>query len=130
VRQIDHEALERCIETMRNSKEPSDRKQIERMLAKDGRQKAGASAAYHCQMHALRLRPWQSPPCWLDPGDIKATLAAGDDGIAGDYAAARLLQRMLESGLSQYEPDPITALAKVAPTREQRASDGLLPPVA
>jgi len=22
-------------------------------------------AVYHCQMEALHLRPWQTPPCWM-----------------------------------------------------------------
>jgi len=129
VRRIDREALERCIEIMRASKEPSDRKQIERMLEAGGWQKAADSAAYHCQMNALRLRPWQSPPCWIDSRDIKSIIARGDDGVAGDFAAARLLQRMLEAGLSQYEPDPISALAKSPPpASEQGTSNGRSPP--
>jgi hypothetical protein len=131
VRRIDREALERCIEIMRASKEPSDRKQIERTLDEDGWQKAADSAVYHCQMNALRLRPWQSPPCWIDSRDIKPIITRGDDGVTGDYAAAKLLQRMLAHGLSRWEPDPVAALAKSPPpAHEQGASNGRLPPAA
>jgi hypothetical protein len=72
-------------------------------------------AAYSCQGAALHLKPWQSPPAWID--NLSLTLAAGDDGIGGDFAAAKLLSRMLRSGLSRYEPDPLKALeaAKTLP---------------
>jgi hypothetical protein len=28
-------------------------------------EEAAMGAVYHCQMEALRLRPWQPPPCWV-----------------------------------------------------------------
>jgi hypothetical protein len=56
------------------------------------------------------LKPWQSPPCWID--DLEGALAAGDDGILGDYAGATLLRRMLDWGLSRFEPDPVAALKR------------------
>ncbi|HVI68043.1 MAG TPA: hypothetical protein VM910_36500 [Bradyrhizobium sp.] len=117
MKRIDRDALERCIATMRNSKEPSDRMQIERALAEDGWQEAADSAAYHCQMNALRLRPWQSPPCWINTRDITSIIARGDDSIAGDYAAAKLLQKMLQASLSRFEPDPVAALKRTNPPR-------------
>ena len=112
MRKIDREALERCIEAMRDSKEPADREQIEDLLKTGGWQKAADQAAYHCQNRALRLKPWQDPPANIDPRDIASIIARGDDGIAGDFRAARLLQRMLNAGISRFEPDPITALER------------------
>ena len=49
---------------------------------------------------------------------MEATLAAGDDGILGKYAAATLLKRMLDAGLSIYEPDPIDALERTKRTKK------------
>jgi hypothetical protein len=46
---------------------------------------------------------------------MEADLAAGDNGVMGRYAAATLLKRMLDAGISFYEPDPRTALEKAKP---------------
>jgi hypothetical protein len=70
---------------------------------------AAEHASYHFQIKALKLRPWEPPPPWVR--DIEGYLEAGDDGVGGWYRAAQLAQRLLEAGLSLYEPDPITALA-------------------
>jgi hypothetical protein len=64
---------------------------------------AGESAAYSCQVRVLGLKPWQSPPCY---GDAQP----GHDGHAD---AAVLLKRLLDAGLSRWEPDPVAALAKI-----------------
>jgi hypothetical protein len=42
---------------------------------------------------------------------IDAIIARGDDGTLGDYAAAKLLRRMLAANVSQFHPDPLAALA-------------------
>jgi hypothetical protein len=57
------------------------------------------TAAYRCQSRALHLKPWQIPPLYCYEGD--------KDGEA-------LLRRMLDAGLSRYEPDPLRALDKNA----------------
>jgi hypothetical protein len=41
---------------------------------------------------------------------LVADINAGDDGVLGRYQAAKLLRRMLDAGLSRYEPDPERAL--------------------
>jgi len=115
MRRIDRDALARCIETMRNSANPADREQIEDKLKAEPWIEAAELAAYSWQFDALRLKPWQSPPCWVDPRDIKATLSAGDHGVGRHYATAKLLQRLLAAGLSRYEPDPIAALERARP---------------
>jgi hypothetical protein len=57
-----------------------------------------AKFAAHCvQSDALNLKPWESPPC---------------SACKKDTAALKLLDRMLEAGISQWEPDPLGALAK------------------
>jgi hypothetical protein len=42
--------------------------------------------------------------------EIDALIAAGDDGTRGRYVAAKLLKRMLEVGVSKYDPDPMAAI--------------------
>jgi hypothetical protein len=106
---IDREALERAIAMTRANGGP-DAVQIENMLRRDPWEQVARFAAYCRQCDSLRLMPHQSPPCWID--DMEATLAAGDDGILGKYAAAVLLKRMLDANISIYEPDPIAALGK------------------
>jgi hypothetical protein len=62
-------------------------------------------AAYSCQTRNLKCKPWESPPMFGD--------AAPEHD--GHVAGAKLLKRLLDAGLSRYEPDPIAALAKVEP---------------
>ena len=42
--------------------------------------------------------------------DLDAALREPFGGKRGDREAAELLQRMLDAGLSKYEPDPLAAL--------------------
>jgi hypothetical protein len=107
---IDRDALERAI-AMARAKGPVDREQIDDKLKTEPWLDVGEFAAYSCQMDCLHLKPWQPTPSWV--GDIKADLAAGDDGVGGQYAAALLLKKMLAAGLSRYEPDPVAALERV-----------------
>jgi hypothetical protein len=72
---------------------------------------AGTLCAYHCQYRVLRLKPWQWPPCWIDPKNIDAELAAPPDQ-SGRRRAAQLLREMLALGISQYHPDPVAAVAE------------------
>ena len=63
-------------------------------------------AVYHCQMEALHLRPWQTPPCWM--GDERPCV----DDHRGEGAAWALRCRLIAAGLSQFEPDPVAALSR------------------
>jgi hypothetical protein len=112
---IDKDALTRAIE-MTRANGGSDAVQIENKLRKEPWGQVARFAAYCRQCDNLRLLPHQSPPCWVD--DMEATLAAGDDGIMGKYAAAKLLQRMLDANISIYEPDPIAALEQTKRTKK------------
>jgi len=57
-------------------------------------------------------------PCDLTEGEIDAIITRGDDGLAGNFAAARLLKKMLAAGLSRFEPDPPRALAEAKERRQ------------
>ena len=90
--------------------------------SREGWQWAAETAAYQCQDKALKLRPWQPPPCWIRDPD--GDLAAGDDGIGGRYAAAKLTRRLLQAGLSRFEPDPVDALEAVESARRDERVGG------
>jgi hypothetical protein len=109
---IDREALTRAIEICRTKKSPVDRQQIERKLDSESWFQAAYFAVFSCQTDALSLRPWQPTPAQID--DLEGVLVSGDDNVGGHYAAARLLQRLLDAGLSRFEPDPINALKRKA----------------
>jgi hypothetical protein len=112
MKRIDCDALKRAIE-MERAKSPADRQHVDALLAERSWRDVGEFCAYSCQLDALHLKPWQSPPCWID--DLVATIDTGNDGVGGDYAAAKLLQRLLDAGLSRYEPDPPGALKQARP---------------
>jgi hypothetical protein len=96
--EVDRDALERALKIAQAS-EPGEQ---------DAR-----TAAYTCQRRALQLRPWQSPPCYGDA-------SPGHDGHRDSEA---LLRKLLDAGLSRWEPDPIGALSAI----EARAHGDLLP---
>jgi hypothetical protein len=86
----------------------ADREQLDEFLRERPWREVGEFAAYGCQCATLKLKPWQSPPCEVDPDWADDT---GDDHH-GRIAAARLLRRLLAAGLSRYEPDPVAALER------------------
>jgi hypothetical protein len=89
----DRDALERAL-ALAKAERPE---QIGRMLSEDPWMEAASFAAYHCQIRALQLKPWQSPPCY--------------GHLDGDTGATILLKRLLDAGLSRWEPDPVGVLA-------------------
>jgi hypothetical protein len=105
----DREAFKLAIETAR-AEDAGRRQQIDDMLRTRPFEQVGRFASYHCQIRALNLPPWQHPPCHIDPIDIEAIIAAGDD-MHGRYVAAKLLRRMLEFDISRFDPDPLGTLA-------------------
>ena len=102
----DCDALKRCIEMARTY--PGRDEQISWKLGKGGCswQDTAKFCAYLCQSKNLRLEIQEFPPCWLLDADDTAGPA-----FKRKPEAARLLKRLLAAGLSQYEPDPIRALA-------------------
>jgi hypothetical protein len=111
---IDEEACRRAIEAIRESNAGAAVLQIEQMLADDPWEDVARFAAYSQQVDNLRLQPWEVPPAWV--ADIDRILAGdyGDD-LHGWQKAARLARRLLDAGLSRYEPDVANALLKVPP---------------
>ena len=91
---VDRDALERALALARREAKGGASRSC--AWCEDGWFKAAHFAAYSRQIDALGLKPWQSPPVYGD--------------IPGDTAAAALLQRLLDAGLSRYEPSPIEAL--------------------
>jgi hypothetical protein len=89
---LDKAALDKSLSIIMNSPDAGRRQQVTIMTKQDGWFEAAEFASYHCQMQALNLKPWETPPC----------LAAPDDTPAG-----RFLRRMIAAGLSKFEPDPI-----------------------
>jgi hypothetical protein len=119
--EVDREAMMRAIE-MARQRCAADCEQIEEMLRERPRHECGAFAAYSAQCHALGLRPWQTPPCELTDSDRALDSVRGDDDPRGSRAAARLLRRLREVGLSRYEITNRTAsLAPHASYTRQRA---------
>lgn len=104
---IDRAAMTAAIEQMR-SESAASRALIDEIIAKQGFEEAGETAAYHCQCKALHLKPWQPPPMHAQP-----RADGRDDGSLGWRRAELLLQRLLAAGLSKYEPDPVGALARI-----------------
>jgi hypothetical protein len=97
--QVDRDALERCIEIARNSSKPGDREMLDRLEREQGWYVAAVQACYHCQRALIAPRLWQPMPHDVDPGDIATILGRGDDGLAGEFQAARLVRRLLRFGL-------------------------------
>jgi hypothetical protein len=107
----DKEAFSLAIETARAHDEER-RRQIDNFLRERPFEDVGRFASYGCQVRALRLPPWATPPCWINKADIDATIARGDDGTRGNYVAAKLLKHMLALGVSQFHPDPMAAIVE------------------
>jgi hypothetical protein len=79
-------------------------RQLDRLLTQRPWQQVARLAAYVCQARNLELKPWETAPCWvLDP----------DTADRDERDAAKLLQRMLKAGVSQYHPNPRRALKEV-----------------
>src|SRR5262245_19551845 len=102
--------MERAIEWARHES-PASAYQIGNKLASEPWEEVGRFAAYGAQCHALRLKPWEWPPCWI--WDIDAELATPPDQ-SGRHRAAELVQQLLAAGLSRFEPDVLGALEYAA----------------
>jgi len=102
----DIEALRRAYVIGRNES-PEYCEHLESIARQRGWPEAAASAVYHLQIRALRLKPWHCPPCDCRSDEI-------GHGYGHSRAEVMLRRRMLKAGLSLYEPDPIAALEKIA----------------
>jgi hypothetical protein len=96
--EVDMDALRRCMAIGMAPTEPGRKGQLVDMLKDRPWIEVAEFAAYGCQRRALKLKPFDEPPCW-----------GGEDPPG---KAAALLDRMLAAGISQWEPDPMAALAQ------------------
>ena len=117
---VDREALALAIKLM-HGESRACAEQLDAKLEREPWDEVGAFASYHCQMRSLGLRPWQSPPCWIDSDDIRSALREPRDDQRGVRAAAELLQRMRSLGISKYHPTPVEAVAEA-----ERGTSGLV----
>jgi len=102
--QIDLDALARAVEVTR--REFSARaKRIDSMLSREPRERVGIFAASCAQRKSLHLDPWQTEP-------FRARLPDDLAKPRGERRVAELLQRLLDAGLSPFEPDPVAALER------------------
>jgi hypothetical protein len=101
---IDMVALQLAIAKSRASGK-RQRDQIDEMLRDRPWEDVAQFAAYGCQIRALKLKSWQSPPCCVSDEN---------EPRIGEESAAKLLHRMLKAGISRWHPDPMVALEAVA----------------
>jgi hypothetical protein len=105
VSRLDRDAMALAIEQER-AQGATQRRAIDDMLHDHAWHEVGRHAAWSCQDRALKLRPWDSPPCCTKIVDVP------EDVWSFRPAEVALLKRMLKSGVSRYHPDPIRALAE------------------
>jgi hypothetical protein len=98
---IDRDAMERAL-AMVLKLEPQRSSQIDSML-EEGWERTAYFAAVCCQCQALKLRPWETAPAQM-------STEPKERETVSQKAARELLLRMLNLGLSAYEPDPLAAI--------------------
>jgi hypothetical protein len=113
VDEVDFEAFERAIALTLAEDDQGRVKQVESMLATRNRLEVAQFCAYHRQADSLRIKPWESTPCWINPDEIDAIIRRGRDNR--EYGAAKLLKRMLAMGLSPYDPTPLESIERAKP---------------
>ena len=101
MRKTDRAALELALQQTLAEKDQSRVEQVRSMLEDRDRLDVMQFCSFHRQIEALKLRPWELPPCL---GDY--------DGSPGgrDEQAWALLKRMRKAGLSRWDPDPLAAV--------------------
>jgi hypothetical protein len=102
--QIDREALERALQLTLEEDDQATVDQVRRMLRCSSWFEVASFCSYHCQRAALRLKPWDDPPCCADE----------DDPDPHTPEAVDLLKRMLANNISRFHPDPVRALEQAA----------------
>ena len=110
---VDLEALERAIQLARQESR-GRRDQIDGMLKERDWQEVAEFCAYCCQDNALKLKPWEVPPVWIDDVDQHVPLP----DLGRRRRAASLLKRLLVAGLSKFEPTPLAALEHAGGAKE------------
>jgi hypothetical protein len=94
----DRDALDAAIELVR--KHNGRWREFQALVLERGWEAAAMIASYDAQTRALRLPPWEAPPCVAS--------------VRGKDRAARLLRRMLRRGVSRWHPRPLEAIAEAS----------------
>jgi hypothetical protein len=105
---IDREALTRAMSIA--MRDPARAGQLTEMLTERPWERVAVFAAYCCQIESLRLRPFDEAPC-------HGYLREGDGSITRHPKAGRMADKLIELGLSVYEPEPATALKRKSAAR-------------
>ena len=103
--EIDRDALERALVACR-AESAARAKQLDSKLHDEPWEEVAQFASYCAQGRALDLMPWQSPPCHANFRALSEPF--GDPRAARE--SAELLRRLLNAGLSRFEPDPLGAI--------------------
>jgi hypothetical protein len=106
VTRLDRAALALAVARYR-ARDSRNAGRLDCMFADRSWEDAARFAAYGEQFAALRLKPWEEPPCCADP--------------KGDGPASQLLRRMIKAKISRYHPDPIAALEEKSSLRVHAA---------
>jgi hypothetical protein len=109
---VDREALTRALEIAR-AESPADREALDQLEKAEGWLVAAQQGVYDCQRSLTAPRLWQPLPMDINPAEVASIIARGPDNLGGEYAAARLLKKMLRAGLSRFEPEPLRRLAEI-----------------
>jgi hypothetical protein len=99
---VDRDALERAMQIAQ--RDPLRAQQLQSKLDDEAWVAVAEFAVYSCQIDALSLKPWETPPCHADE----------DDSDPQDKAAQHLLRRMLAAKISRFDPDPLKALRQAS----------------
>jgi hypothetical protein len=99
MRKIDRAALELALEQTLAEKDQGRVDQVRSMLQGRTRLEVSQFCSFHRQIEALKLKPWEVPPCCV-------SMANPDNDNA---AAMQLLKRMRACGVSKWHPNPILA---------------------
>ena len=108
ITEFDRAALELAIAHTLAEKDRSCVEQVRSMLADTPRLEVARFCAYHRQREMLRLKPWEAAPCWIRDIDKALRIPPSMD-TCRRRDAAQLLRRMLDLGISQFHPDPMSA---------------------
>ena len=105
ISQLDQDAMERAwprLKTLNRDRYTQLKAELD---AGDDWERVSAWAAASVQYKLLGLQPWQRSPSELRLDGTQHQSPSDDGGRL-------LLKRMLDAGLSRYEPDPLRALAE------------------
>jgi hypothetical protein len=111
ISKVDRDVFERALAIMLKHRELIYRGDFKRRL--DEREEPwdaiGRHAALVCQVESMGLKAWQVAPCEVEINEIDAP---GYEHRRTRHASLTL-ERLLNGGLSRYEPDPPAALERI-----------------